>query len=537
MIATNISIIIPSVGNLPLLRRCFASLASEARSHSFEVVVVLDGIAGPPRLAEVAIEAGLAVRWIEQSPKRGPGAARNRGVAEAGGETCIFLDEDMEVEPGFIAAYAAVLDGRAEVAVLGAIHTECKGYGGVYRSTIERFWGERHYRLTHEEQPRFDDCFSGNLGLPRELFAKTGGFDESLPRNEDLDFGLRLQRAGATLIYGSRARASQEFRKSPAQSMRDCETTGAAAIRLWQEYPEARRRMHFAVASHGRRNARWLRRRALSSRWHLERLAPLLPWLPTMPPTELLAWFLQDLAGARGAREELADQAKWIGLSEGTLFLCYHRFSTSRKSDSEFTIPVEQFRRQMLALRKADYRFATASEWAEAWHRGEPLPHRTAVITIDDGTSDIAAVAWPVLRELGIPATLYVVADWIGKDGYLKHRELQELAANGWEIGSHSLSHPWLTKLPEETQRREIIESRNTLGTLSTFAYPYGDNDAATIAMAEHAGYTAALGVERGYAYPHTSAWNVPRFVVDGRWPLWLFRLIVISGATGPGLP
>jgi len=55
--------------------------------------------------------------------------------------------------------------------------------------------------------------------------------------------------------------------------------------------------------------------------------------------------------------------------------------------------------------------------------------------------------------------------------------------------------------------------------------------------MAEEAGYAAALGVEHGRAYRHSSRFNLPRLRVDGRWPRWLFKLKAFTGSTSDGLP
>ncbi|HKM99401.1 MAG TPA: polysaccharide deacetylase family protein [Candidatus Binataceae bacterium] len=285
---------------------------------------------------------------------------------------------------------------------------------------------------------------------------------------------------------------------------------------------------------------RWLRKWALALGWRWEPLAFLLPWLPRTRSTELLAKGLTDLAYARGARREFGDD-QWTALTEGTIVLCYHKFSLPGGERSAFVIPIDQFLRQIKVLESAGYRFITIRAWIDAWKRREVIGGRTAIVTIDDGTSDLADIAEPELRRTGIRPALYVVRDWIGKPGYLSADQIDTLAKDGCEIGSHSQSHQRLTRLTEDQQRREIIDGRSELAAATgvrpeTFAYPYGDCDAASQRLVREAGFAAALGVERGYAYLHSSPWNLPRFVVDGRWPIWRFKLVVFSGTRLHGL-
>jgi peptidoglycan/xylan/chitin deacetylase (PgdA/CDA1 family)/glycosyltransferase involved in cell wall biosynthesis len=546
MNATTVSIVIPSAGHAASLIRCLDSLRTQKIDGGIEVVVALDGLAA--RRAE-AIQQLRArddwpwpLRWIDLDIRRGAAAARNRAAAEAHGRYLIFLDDDMVAEPTFVAAHLQLLAENPNTAIIGAIKTRCIGYAGVYRHEIERSWDQRHDRLTRAPDATFLDCFSGNLAMAAEVFRRVGGLDESLPTSIDLELGLRLSRANVRMLYGSGALTVQHFRKGPSEMIRDGEIQGLANVRLWRSYPEARRAITFAVSSNGRRKTRWLRKRALGLRWRCESLAFVLAWLPATRLTEGFHWFLYDLARARGARRELADEHQWTALTEGTLLLCYHKFSPPGGARSAYVIPISCFERQIEILKSAGYRFVALRDWIDAWRRSEVIGGRTAVITIDDGTADLTEIAAPILRGRGLPAVLYLVRDRIGAAGYLSADQIKPLAAEGLEIGSHSLSHPRLTTLPEERQREEIAASRLALSEVAgippeTFAYPYGDLDATSERLAQQAGYAAALGVTEGYAYLHSPPFNLPRFVVDGRWPLWLFKLIVLGGFQFRGLP
>jgi peptidoglycan/xylan/chitin deacetylase (PgdA/CDA1 family) len=155
-----------------------------------------------------------------------------------------------------------------------------------------------------------------------------------------------------------------------------------------------------------------------------------------------------------------------------------------------------------------------------------PSAPKTLAVTFDDGYRSVLEGALPVLQSLGVPATLFVPTAWVGVPGPmtwpgidrwvggpwdhelrpLAWEELRALADAGWEIGSHSRSHPRLTGLDDAQLTAELTESRSecerALGRPCTsIAYPYGDVDARVVAAAARAGYRAGAGLPMR---PHT---------------------------------
>ncbi|HEY3185716.1 MAG TPA: polysaccharide deacetylase family protein [Gaiellaceae bacterium] len=193
-----------------------------------------------------------------------------------------------------------------------------------------------------------------------------------------------------------------------------------------------------------------------------------------------------------------------------TLVLCYHAVSDSWPADLAVT-PL-QLRRQLEWLVRRGYRGVTFSEAVAAVPAG-----RTLVVTFDDAYLSVLELAYPILFALGLPATVFAVTDyvdanrpldWLGIDhwrGGPHERELRgmtwdqlgRLAAVGWEIGSHTCTHPRLTRLDDDALAIELRESRasceRALGRpCDSLAYPFGDFDARVAAAAGRAGYAAA---------------------------------------------
>lgn len=114
------------------------------------------------------------------------------------------------------------------------------------------------------------------------------------------------------------------------------------------------------------------------------------------------------------------------------------------------------------------------------------LPHPPpAMITFafDDGYESVYELAFPILSRYDFPATVFVITSTIGQPGYLSLEQLKTLYENGWEIASHSISHPHLSQLDDKQLLVEIKDSKRTLKelgfTVYSFSPPYGEIDGA----------------------------------------------------------
>lgn len=119
---------------------------------------------------------------------------------------------------------------------------------------------------------------------------------------------------------------------------------------------------------------------------------------------------------------------------------------------------------------------------------------RSNCLTFDDGHETDFTVALPMLAEVGMTATSFIVTEWIGKPGFVTSAQLRELSRAGWQIGSHSVTHPDLLSLSPRVMREELTGSRCTLEDLlgspvTAFAFPFGRENTAVLEAALDAGY------------------------------------------------
>lgn len=205
------------------------------------------------------------------------------------------------------------------------------------------------------------------------------------------------------------------------------------------------------------------------------------------------------------------------------LVLCYH--AVSRDWPSSLAVTPERLADHVRGLQRRGYAPTTFARAV-----ADPPRRRTFAITFDDAFASVLEHALPVLERLGAPATVFAptgfcdgarplswdgIEEWAGGPHAHELRaldwdELAFLAARDWEIGSHTVTHPHLTRLGEADLRHELEASRATceerLGrACPSIAYPYGDVDPHVVGAAIAAGY------RHGAALPHVPEhWEGP---------------------------
>jgi peptidoglycan/xylan/chitin deacetylase (PgdA/CDA1 family) len=208
--------------------------------------------------------------------------------------------------------------------------------------------------------------------------------------------------------------------------------------------------------------------------------------------------------------------------------LMYHVLGSapSGAPDPELFVPAADFAAQADWLAARGYHGVTLAQVFAYWRRGVALPPKPIVFSFDDGYLSDYAVALPTLRRHGWPGVLNLIVDNV-KPGDLQPWQVRRLIAAGWEIDSHTISHPDLTTLGAAQLQQEVSGSRDRLRRMFAqpvrfFCYPAGRYDAAVVAAVKAAGYLGATTTEPGLARPSQ--------------PFTLARIRVLPGQGAPGL-
>ncbi len=187
--------------------------------------------------------------------------------------------------------------------------------------------------------------------------------------------------------------------------------------------------------------------------------------------------------------------------------------------EPELWVPPQRFAAEVRALDGAGYRAVTLDRVLDAWQTGRPLPRKPIVLTFDDGYESQFTRALPLLRKLGWPAVLNLEWKNLGPNG-LPRAQVREMIRAGWELDSHTLTHPDLTTVGPDQLRRELVLSRRYLRRafgvrVDAFCYPAGRYDAEVQAAVRAAGYRAATTTAPGLAAPDEDRTALPRIRVE----------------------
>jgi len=193
------------------------------------------------------------------------------------------------------------------------------------------------------------------------------------------------------------------------------------------------------------------------------------------------------------------------------LVLAYHRVNPQGKDS--LSVRVRDFEVQTSYLRKRGWESLTLADYYLRYLRhGIVPPERSFVITFDDGFRDNYLFAYPLLEKYGYNATLFLTVKYIGtndafpwqsgpleaEDLALSWEQVHHLRGAGFEIGSHTLTHPLLTKLSLAAAEKEIVDSKAIIEQrldeeIYSFCYPSGDFNDAICTLVRRAGYKLAV--------------------------------------------
>lgn len=215
--------------------------------------------------------------------------------------------------------------------------------------------------------------------------------------------------------------------------------------------------------------------------------------------------------------------------------LMYH-YVEYVKDDNDFirkslNIEPHVFEAQLVSLKEGGYTFIKMNEVPRILaslktakensycNDEKPLPPtpKYVAITFDDGYEDFYTDVLPILKKHKVPATNYIVANFIGNPNYLTKAQMHELATNPLiEIGSHTLNHATLTSLSSDGVKWEVIGAKDMLEkeygvVVESFAYPYGYHSTDIAQIVDGSGHTNAGTTEQGNTFTDSQVFLLPR--------------------------
>lgn len=192
----------------------------------------------------------------------------------------------------------------------------------------------------------------------------------------------------------------------------------------------------------------------------------------------------------------------------GIPVLLYHHVSEEKTELPHLTVTPAEFERQMAMLKSAGFETVSPEKFV-AYMRGQSveLPEKPIMITFDDGYEDNYTRAFPILKEHGFTAVIFMVGVNVDREKRLSTRQIQEMSEYGIAFGGHTLTHRDLTTLPENELKHEIGDIKKKLRQITSrdialFSYPYGYYNLKTWEKTEGADYQAAFTVLPGLNTP-----------------------------------
>ncbi|MDO8431274.1 MAG: polysaccharide deacetylase family protein [Candidatus Binatus sp.] len=509
-IAPDISVVIPTYNRRDILLLTLPTvLEQDLAPERREVIVVVDG-STDGTIDALKHEAFAQVRVIEQS-NAGISAARNAGLRAARGRLVLFLDDDMMCEASLLRRHveAHEEEDRAStedrVIVMGEIELSPQSTPGMlteWRHDREHRWLEKARAAPGVEW--WQSLRFAHASAPRRLLIDAGGFDERFRfADEDIEFGVRLARAGARLRFVRGLVVRHVYRKSMREFINfDVRWYGKSQLLFCRTYPENRRRAPLGNLQSGsslKARVRELLTRSSATDYLLQipfGIASALSNIPTMRRAAMnLLDHRQSIGTYRGAMEAAGS---WNKLREEVGMrlpvLLYHHVGPAHDGAYPLlTVSPDNFEQQLRWLNRRGYTTIRPADWIAWCRHGRALPSKPVLITFDDGYQDLAQYAFPALKRHGMTATVFLVASCIGKTNQwdtgtwsllplLSEAQIREWGAQGIEFGSHTSNHPHLTSLSPRQLEAELVDSSKELGHLlgsapETLAYPFGSHN------------------------------------------------------------
>lgn len=207
--------------------------------------------------------------------------------------------------------------------------------------------------------------------------------------------------------------------------------------------------------------------------------------------------------------------------------LMYHYVEHVRdKRDTirqKLNIYPETLSSQIKTLQDDGYTFLRMSEIGEIIDGKKQIPTKPIVLTFDDGYKDFYTDVLPVLQKHNVPATAYIITNFIGRPNYMTRKQLDTVQASGLvELGAHTIHHVDLPHVTEVFARKEIVKSKEALelwygSPVVSFAYPNGRFSDNLEKLVKEAGFTNAVSTLPGSSIANENRFRLYRLRPSAR--------------------
>lgn len=215
----------------------------------------------------------------------------------------------------------------------------------------------------------------------------------------------------------------------------------------------------------------------------------------------------------------------------GVPVLYYHSVLPDSEvtTPNEVTISPEKLKQELQIVKDLGYTTLTLSELNDYLDNNMPIPEKSIIITFDDGYTDNYVHAFPILKELDMKATIFMIASQVNSGYYMSADQLKEMSDYGIDIGSHTDNHVYLDTLSYDKQLKEMKDSKEKLEAILgkeviSIAYPYGNYNEDTKKAATAAGYTLAFTTNRGLDRRTSNKVELNRIYVSSNYSLEVFK-------------
>lgn len=199
------------------------------------------------------------------------------------------------------------------------------------------------------------------------------------------------------------------------------------------------------------------------------------------------------------------------------VILMYHMVSEPKTAaEVKYACPPKQFEQHLQMLLSEGFKPVSIDAVENYYAHQTPLPDKAFLISLDDGFEDNYSNAFPILQRYHIPAVIYLATGLLGKTNQwmsapafsirnmLSWPQIQDMVGQGIHFGSHTVTHPKLTELDDDSVSYELAQSKqiieDQLGIACRhFAYPYGLMTEKTHELVRQAGFKTACSTRSGF--------------------------------------